>query len=227
MDKSSFDYLSETVDRLYNKLEDAFTLQFSDEEINEFKEKLEHLNTKLDQMEALNCLIVDVHNEIVDIQQFLANNRPPKDEEEEEKVEGLKHLKVAIPSSDSIPSSATSSTSSATSSTDSIKASKYEKLPFTFLRSISNSAYSRYYTAYKEAKTIHRKLNKEDIFKLAEKRIQTPAPDAKTLYANLQEVFEAFDTIELTKKYGKEFIRFHKIFKRMLHLAKTYASRQK
>ena len=222
MDKGTFDYFSEIVDRIYDKLEDSFCLTISEEEINDLREKLDQFSDKLDKLESLNCLLTDVHNEIVDIQQYLANNKPLKEEEEEE-VAGLQKVDIPRPSS-------TSSTDSTTSSTDSAEAPRYEKLPFTFLRSISNSAYNRYYTAYKEAKTILKKFNekdKEDIFILAEKRIQTPAPDAKTLYANLQEVFEAFDTIELTKKYGKEFIRFHKIFKRMLHLAKTYAIKQK
>ena len=222
MDKGTFDYFSEIVDRIYDKLEDSFCLTISEEEINDLREKLDQFSDKLDKLESLNCLLTDVHNEIVDIQQYLANNKPLMEEEEE--VAGLQKVEIPRPSS-------TSSTDSTTSSTDSVEQPpKYEKLPFTFLRSISNSAYNRYYTAYKEAKTILKKFNeedKEDIFILAEKRIQTPAPDAKTLYANLKEVFDAFDTIELTKKFGKEFIRFHKIFKRMLHLAKTYASKQK
>ena len=225
MDKSTFDYISETVDRLYNKLEDAFTLQFSDEEIHEFKEKIEHLDAKLEQMDALNCLIVDVHNEIVDLQQFLASNKPPKEEEEEEKVEGLKHLKVEIPSSDSIPNSDSSSADSTEST------SKYEKLPFSFLRNISHSAYTRYYNAYKEAKTIVQKFQEENpgefVWEMYMNKITAPVPDAVTLYANLKGVYDLFDTVELTRQFGKEFVRFYKLLKRMLMIAETYASKQR
>ena len=70
------------------------------------------------------------------------------------------------------------------------------------------------------------KDKEEHILEIAEHKIQMPAPDAKTLYANLKEVNDELDTIELTKKFGKEFVRFHKIFQKMLRIAATYAAKK-
>ena len=226
MERSSFDYLSETVDRLYDKLEEAFSYEFSDEESLKLKEEINHLSIKLDEMELYHNVVLDVHNEIVDLQQFLANNKPPKKEEEEEEVEGLKHLNVEIPSLD------TSSTNSDSSSADSTEStSKYEKLPFSFLRNISHSAYTRYYTAYKEVKTIVQKFQEENpgefVWEMYMNKITAAVPDAVTLYANLREVYDLFDTVELTRQFGKEFVRFYKLLKRMLMIAESYASRQR
>ena len=104
MDRSTFDYIDEILQKLYDKLEDSFSLSFSDDEINKFKKKIEHLSAKLDQMEELNGILCEVHIEIIDLQQFLTNHRPTEEEdkkEEEEKTEpehvpGLQ--KVYIPS---------------------------------------------------------------------------------------------------------------------------------
>ena len=51
-------------------------------------------------------------------------------------------------------------------------------------------------------------------------------PDAIKLYASLKEVYDEMDTLELSKKYGKNFVRFHRIFKKMLRIAETYSIRQ-
>ena len=218
MERSDFDYISETLDKLYQMFEESFSFTFSEEEIAKFKKKIEYLDSKLDMQQELSNLLCEIHNEIIDLQNFLNNHRPLIEEEEKpEQVPGIEHLEITIPSSDS-------------ASADSAESKGREKLPFTFLRSISNSAYTRYYTAYKEAKSIVRKLREENpgefIWDLTFHKITTSVPDAKTLYANLKEVDDEFDTIELTKKFGKEFVRFHKVFKNMLRIAETYASRK-
>ena len=221
MDRSTYEHMQETLKKIYDKLEDSFTMTFSDEEINELKEKMEHLESRLMQMEELNSILCDVHNEIVDLQDLLAAHEP----EEEEKNESTDSQDSGLEKV-SIPTPESSEATLDASSSDSCESKSREKLPFSFLRSISNSAYTRYYTAYKEAKTLLKQLNKDPIFQFAEQRIKMLVPDAKTLYASLKEVYDELDNLELSKKYGKNFVRFHKIFKKMLRIAETYAIKQ-
>ena len=90
MDRCTFDYIDEIFQKLYDKLEGSFSLSFSDDEINMFKKKIGHLSARLYQMEELNGILCDVHNEIIDLQQFLANHKPPEENEEDKKeVPGL------------------------------------------------------------------------------------------------------------------------------------------
>ena len=222
MDRSTFDHISDTLDKLYQKLEDSFSYNFSEDEINKFKKKIEDRSAKLDQMNDLNAILCDVHNEIVDLQNFRANHKPEEEEDKNEpKIQGLK--KIEIPSVDT--------DSASSDSTSSSEAKSREKLPFAFLSSISNSAYTRYYTAYKEAKSIVQQLRKENpgefIWELTTHKMTIQSPDAVTLFANLKEVYEEIDIIELTKIHGKQFVRFYKIFNKMLRIALTFAAKKK
>ena len=222
MDRCLHDQLSEGLNNLYQKLEDAFSYKFSDEDIQDLKRQLDRFETKLEQIDELDDILLNVHNQIVDLQKLHEDNKP----EEEDSIPSLEH----ITSRRIVSSSSNEEESSSSNSSESSEKKSREKLPFAFLRSISNSAYTRYYTAYKEAKSLIKKLNEEnpdEIWTIAEEKIQTHAPDPKTLYSNLKEVYNQMDTIVLTQKYGKPFVRFHKIFQKMCRIALTYSSLKK
>ena len=218
MDKNTLDYMYEVLKQIKEKVDESFIYIFPEHEVSDFKNKLDCLWNKIEEMDELRGLLYEVQDHINDLDNSLANIHP-KEEEEEEKVEGLGKVEIPTPilSSDS-------------SSSDFPEA-KYEKLPFAFLRNVSMPAYTSYYTAYKEAKKIVQQLQKDNpsdsIWNLASNRIQSPVPDAKTLYATLKEVNDAFDTVELTKKHGKTFVRLHKLIQRMLRIAATNAAKKK
>ena len=108
MERSDLDYINEALEKLYQKFDDSFSLTFSDEEITKFKKKIEHLDAKLDQMQELNNLLCDIHNEILDLQNFLANSRPAKEEEDEE-LPGLQKIEIPSPDTSSASSETTKS----------------------------------------------------------------------------------------------------------------------
>ena len=84
MDKTTFVYMSEVLKEMYDKLEDSFTYLPPEEEIPEFNKKVDALLIQVEELNDLRSLITDVHNQVVDLQNTLANYRPKKEEEEED-----------------------------------------------------------------------------------------------------------------------------------------------
>ena len=184
---------------------------------------MNEISAKLNQIGELNSILSDMREEITDLQTFLAENELIE-EQQTTKIAIIKSSSeyepnlpaVSAPDTNSLPSDDTSSSDSPTE-TDTKLAR--EKLPFAFLRSISHSAYIRYYNAYKEAKELITEMNPrsdDDTWNKIFLKIVLPVPDARALYLNLSEANEYLDTLALAKKYGKTLVRFHKIFRKML-----------
>ena len=139
MDKTTFDYMNDVLKQIKEKVDESFAYIFPEEEVSDFKNKLDCLWNKIEEMDELRGLLYEVQDQITDLENTLASLHP-KEEEEEEKVEGLEIVKIPTPSQ------------SSDSSSSDFPEAKYEKLPFAFLRNVSMPSYTSYYTAYKEAK---------------------------------------------------------------------------
>ena len=230
MERSDYDYIEDSINRIKEQVDEATNYIVPEDEVVQLKYYMEHIVEKLNQMNDLDNCLCNINNYIVDLQEFLNNNKPNEEEKRiQPKVVRSSSEEEEKKTSSEEPEESSPSTASMDSPTEEDPKLVREQLPFVFLRRISHSAYLRYYTAYKESKELITKMNPkntDDRWNKIFLKIVLPVPDAKTLYLNLQEANDYIDTIELTKKFGKTFVRFYKIFRKMINIAKTYSQKK-
>ena len=97
MNKESIQEIKKGLDDILNLIGDVFCFIISDEEIEQIKEHHEHICIRMEQQDEHNGRLCDIHNNIIDITNYIKEH----EEEHNEEFQGLVNKTAFIPSTSS------------------------------------------------------------------------------------------------------------------------------